>query len=298
MKKKWSEGKTAAVILGGAAAAMVLGISLIVSLYQMSDFMERLDRRLEDRRAAMEIPPEDTPEKIIGKEEEPEENTPGNDIFGEEEEYYDFANDIHSGLDYEIEFRTYTKDDFLSGEREGSARVEFSYPLLSGNVKNLDGINEALQKEIETVEEYVASSAVYLAEGEEYSFEAEGYVTYMSDELLSVIYVEYGYMDGSFFESYIVSYNVDMETGMVLNNSQLLDINDSFSVDFRERCEKQNGEVEELYYMSDQEITYYLTDNDYLIAFYTPLGMEIGFNFYEGWVTVTYKDYQKYRNNF
>lgn len=83
----------------------------------------------------------------------------------------------------------------------------------------------------------------------------------------------------------------------MLNNTDLLNINDSFSVDFRERCERQNGEIEELYYMSDQEITGYLTENDYLIIFYTPLGMEIGFNYYDGWVTVTYKDYKRYQKH-
>ena len=50
--------------------------------------------------------------------------------------------------------------------------------------------------------------------------------------------------------------------------------------------------------MSDQEITYYLTDSDYLIIFYTPLGMEVGFNYYDGWVTVTYRDYEKYQKKF
>ena len=99
-------------------------------------------------------------------------------------------------------------------------------------------------------------------------------------------------------ESYVVSYNVDMEMGIVLNNTHLLAVDDGFSVDFRERCKLQNGEIEELEYMSDQEITYYLTDNDYLIVFYTPLGMEVGFNYYEGWVTVTYKDYEKYQEKF
>ena len=41
-----------------------------------------------------------------------------------------------------------------------------------------------------------------------------------------------------------------------------------------------------------------LNDDDSLIIFYTPLGMEVGFNYYYGWVTVTYKDYQKYKSLF
>ena len=89
-----------------------------------------------------------------------------------------------------------------------------------------------------------------------------------------------------------------METGMLMNNTHLLAVDDNFSVDFRKRCELQNGVIENLDYMSDQEITYYLTDSDYLIIFYTPLGMEVGFNYYDGWVTVTYRDYEKYQKKF
>ena len=34
--------------------------------------------------------------------------------------------------------------------------------------------------------------------------------------------------------------------------------------------------------------------SDDIIVFYTPNGMEIGFNYEEGWVTVTYEEYEKY----
>ena len=46
--------------------------------------------------------------------------------------------------------------------------------------------------------------------------------------------------------------------------------------------------------MSYQEITELLTSDGDLIIFYTPQGMEIGFNYDEGWVTVTYHDYREY----
>ena len=39
-----------------------------------------------------------------------------------------------------------------------------------------------------------------------------------------------------------------------------------------------------------------------MIAFYTPLGMEIGLNYEDvgssGWFTVTYKDYDRYLSKF
>ena len=100
------------------------------------------------------------------------------------------------------------------------------------------------------------------------------------------------------FRSYIITANVDMENNMALTNSQILDIDDAFSIDFRNRCQKQNGEIEVLSLFTDQDITDLLTNDTSLIIAYTPVGMEIGFNYYYGWVTVTYQDYQKFQNHF
>ena len=45
--------------------------------------------------------------------------------------------------------------------------------------------------------------------------------------------------------------------------------------------------------MTDQEITDHFNSSN-IIVFYTPKGMEIGFNYEEGWVTVTYEEYDEY----
>ena len=84
-----------------------------------------------------------------------------------------------------------------------------------------------------------------------------------------------------------------MENGIILDNESMLNIDDDFSVEFRERSDIQNGEIEHLTAMSDQEITGHFNSSD-IIVFYTPQGMEIGFNYDEGWVTVTYKEYEQY----
>ena len=144
----------------------------------------------------------------------------------------------------------------------------------------------------------MVSSADLLSENDEYQYTGTCYVTYMSEDVLSVVYVEYGYLNDQFLESYVISINFDMQTGMALSNTNLVNMNDRFSIDFRERCEKQNGRISGLSDMSDQEITEYLSNKNSLIIFYTPLGMEIGFNYYDGWVTVTYQDYEKFAKQF
>lgn len=322
MKEKWSAGKITALVLGIIALVIILWMSFIISLYQLTEFFVRIDTEKngeqpyryekpyrESRPDAEEKPyveEKSDEEEYLYREEPPyryEELIPGEDVlpYGEEKdsgtEYYDFHNEIREDLNYQAAFDVYKKDDFIQEDKACIMNLYFDYPVISGDIPNIDGINQAVYGEIEEVEEYMASAAGVLSEGDVYDFAGTGYVTYMSEEFLSVVFVEYGYLNEEYLESYVISLNFDVQTGMALKNTELLSINDDFSIDFRERCEEQNGEIAEFYYMSDQEITSYLTDRDCLIIFYTPLGMEIGFNYYEGWVTVTYKDYEQYRKH-
>lgn len=306
MRNKWVSGKIVAAALGGTAGVLLLWVSLVVSVIHLGNFLSENENAASDRvtvtkekeesRSGRESAREDTERR--SKENEEEDKRSSSKKEKEEEEYYEFENALQDNLSYQVDFEEYEKDDFETTKSQGEASVEFTYPVVSGEVTNLEGINDAIQKELQVVTDHVASVVEYLDEDEIYRFLGEPYVTYMSEELLSIAYVEYGYLDDDYLESYVVSVNVDMETGMVLDNTQLIRFDDSFSVDFRERCERQNGAIDSLDYMSDQEITSYLQDNDYLIALYTPLGMEIGFNFYDGWVTVTYKDYERYQKQF
>ena len=122
-------------------------------------------------------------------------------------------------------------------------------------------------------------------------------MTYMDEEKLSSVFKEDLYLTdengGQIVDYYLYSLNIDMEKGVVLDNRSMIDTDDDFSVDFRQRSDRQNGEISYLTSLSDQEITDYFESDD-IIVFYTPLGMEIGFNYEYGWVTVTYRDYEQY----
>lgn len=212
----------------------------------------------------------------------------------ENSEYYEFHDELRDDLLYQVKFEYY--DEWFGND---NVLVSMTYPVVYGKTNaDLSGVNNVIQREMEEIKRYTASIADEIPEGSYFSFEADSYVTYMDEETLSVIYVEYGYLDDETYESYVVSVNVDMESGLAMTNSQILDIDDEFSIEFRNRSEKQNGEVGGLSMFSDQEITDMLTDDDSLIIFYTPLGMEVGFNYYYGWVTVTYKDFEKYKSRF
>ena len=111
---------------------------------------------------------------------------------------------------------------------------------------------------------------------------------------MSVVFAEMVYTD--YWTDYgLYCLNIDVENGVVMDNSSIIEIDDEFAVDFRKRCKQQNGMVDELEYMSDQEIAYYLSQEGTSIMFYTPMGMVLGQYIGGYYVTVTYKDYEKFQ---
>lgn len=262
MNKKWSGGKIAAIICGCMVAGVVLFVTFYISVFQIVRGFLALG----------------------------EKNNKYDYSNNSSLEYYEFHNEIRDDLSYQVRLENY-EEEF--GDN-GNISVKMSYPVVSGK-DDLEAVNKVIQKELDEVRSYTQSVTEWLSVNERFKFEAECYVTYMDEEVLSLAYIEYGYLNDEYYESYVISVNIDMESKMLLTNSQLLDIDDKFSVDFRERCEVQNGRIESLAMYSDQEITKLLTSDSNLIIFYTPLGMEVGFNYYYGWVTVTYQDYQDYQ---
>lgn len=305
MKGKWSPGKIAALVIGGIAAGMLLFAAFYIEVAQLLTRMRLLAlaggregqgqyRELPDRDSndsyadrGESTPFEQIPE--VPYEEEPDE-------IPENTDYYEFHDAIRQDLSYQVDFEEYTS---MFGT--DNVLLTISYPVISPNAQgDMEGVNHVVQREVEELKEYVASISGEIDGETSFYFEAESYITYMDEDILSIAYVEYGYVDGEYYESYVVSVNIDMESKMALTNSQMLEVDDQFSVDFRNRSEAQNGEIAYLYNFTDQEITELLTDDESLIIFYTPLGMEVGFNYYygDGWVTVTYKDYEKYQRRF
>lgn len=313
MKGKWSVGKVAALACGCILAGIVLIITFYISLLQFRKdifeagirngrFQQNDDGRSNDDADNRRSDSADSDNGRDGGSAR-DRNSTGNqaesrDSSGRESnnfEYYEFHDELRDDLFYWGEFETF-EETFGENDR---ILFRISYPVFYNN-EGIDftGVNNAVQKELNLLKNYAESVAEWVGEDEQFVFEAESYVTYMDEEVLSIAYVEHGYLNGDYHESYVVSVNVDMNSKMMLTNSQLLDIDDEFSIEFRKRCEKQNGEIRSLDYFSDQDITEMLNSEDELILFYTPIGMEVGLNYYNGWVTVTYPDYQKYQKKF
>ena len=207
------------------------------------------------------------------------------------DKYYTLHDDIKNNLSYSIDYDYYEYDtdyEYVS--------IVVTYPVIKGkNVPNLDKLNEVIQEEKTFFTDYFEEEyEQYVKNNDDGYFDAfvTGYVTYMDEEKLSIVFSESVYSD-YYDHAYLYCINIDMENGVVLDNEDMLSIDDNFSVDFRTRSDEQNGEISYLTAMTDQQITDYFNSPD-VIVFYTPQGMEIGFNYEQGWVTVTYDEYEKY----
>lgn len=207
-------------------------------------------------------------------------------------EYFSFPADNRvDGLAYTVEMK---EEEYHDGS---ATNIYYTYPVVSGDVPNVGQINDTICAEWESLLEY------YEEDYKDYMYEGDGIlaaldcnVTYMSEDILSVVYQEtvyYGeYLDYD-TDLYLYCLNFDMKNGQLLEKTGMLDIDEEFVEDFRERSVKQNADSV-LDYYDDGEVMYYLEDPYYLILFYCPQGMEIGLNMDEGWVTVTYPDYEDF----
>lgn len=212
----------------------------------------------------------------------------------DDDEYYEFHDDLKDNLSYSIEW------DYFEYELDDEdVAIYVDYPVIVGDdVPNLDKLNARIEREATSFQDYYEDSySKYMDEdGNSYFYvNATAYVTYMSESVLSIAFQEE--TRSNYFDAvYVYCINIDMNSGVIMENTDIIEVDDDFSVDFRKRSEKQNGVSDSLNSMSDQEITKLLKSEDNLIIFYTPQGMEIGVNYGDGygWITVTYSDYKKY----
>ena len=286
MKKKWTTGKIIGVSMLLVLGVVILWIAFVASVYQLATVIEGIERTTAGRAG------------ITGDSDDMDGYDIEDFLNGDsDEEYYDFEQDIRDDLSYEVELEEFDKEDYDCPEGT-EARLAITYPVVTGDIPNVEEINRKLYEEVTAADEYIIAVADLMEDGDSFEYQSECYVTYMDEDILSVAFQERGILNDSMIGAVIVSMNFDLQTGLPVGNTGILDIDDEFAIDFRKRCEEQNGEINGLNYYSDQQIREYLTNENSLIIFYTPLGMEVGINYDDGWATVTYKDYEKFPKQF
>ncbi|MCM1123986.1 MAG: hypothetical protein NC416_15500, partial [Eubacterium sp.] len=189
----------------------------------------------------------------------------------DDDEYYTLHDDIKENLSYSVYFDYYEYDTSYE-----NVDIMIFYPVIEDadkSVPNVDKLNSTIQSEIDFLVEYFEDEYEdYFVDDEDGYFQATstGYVTYMDEEKMSIVFSESIYSD-YYYDAFLYSINIDMENGVILDNESMLNTNDDFSVEFRQKSDIQNGEISYLTRMSDQEITDHFNSSD-IIVFYTPHG--------------------------
>lgn len=201
----------------------------------------------------------------------------------EDEYYLELADSIRAGLPYSVDFEYYQVSDY-----DEVVEIGIRYAQVDGDIPAIDEING-----------YLKDGAMYYATYFDSIYATNlwlnvtSYVTYMDESRLSVVVDErYIYEDEQYYNLYCM--NFDLTTGTLLYNTDIIEASEELAMAFREQSDYQNGESMQVSQYPDEEIMELLSDEETLILYYTPVGLEIGYNLYDGWITATFKDYNKY----
>jgi len=134
-----------------------------------------------------------------------------------------------------------------------------------------------------------------LPSGEYFSLYCDSIITFNNDEIMSIVYDDacyYGVNWGSFN---VHGMNIDIKNASLMDNTSILNLDDDFSKFFIERSNIQNSYVDAINNSPIADVTQTFNNDEALIIFFTPLGIEVGVNYYYlysyGWVTVTINDF-------
>lgn len=217
-------------------------------------------------------------------------------------EYYeDIVDCIDTSVDYTInrEFFEYT-------DKERNVCIRIAYIQLEGDIPNLENLNKEIKEESlylariydEQKERYDAYVDEY---GGGYIAYVDSFVTFNSDDRMSIVLDESYHMADESKYLGLYGININVDTGTLLENTEILKMDEQFASDFKKRSKKQNGAIDTgVDERTDKEVEELLNSENNLIIFYTPLGMEVGYSYSidytVGWVTVTYKDFEQFEN--
>ncbi|MDD3368994.1 MAG: hypothetical protein PHP50_08950 [Lachnospiraceae bacterium] len=214
------------------------------------------------------------------------------------------AADFDLQAPYCEELENYVRDDlsyqvsnrfFVYYSEDGRAAIEIEYPYLTGDIENIESINNDLAGEAAFyVQNFEASVKDYLSEDEEYSVWVEPYIANMSEETISIVFNEYVQEGDTYSYVSLCPMTYDLTTGEFAYVSEQVRMDDAFIKAFRAQCETQ-GMGDNIADLSDTELADMFSESyGDMVAFYTPLGLEVGFNYDAGWMTVTMREYEQY----
>lgn len=200
--------------------------------------------------------------------------------------YAELADARREDLFYHVDWQMYN-----AANETGTTIWTVQYPVLSGEVANLEKINQTIEEAARVLDPLGDVDA-----GEEQDnychIQGESFVTYMDEEKISIVLRISVYRNGVRIPQ-LCALNFDIQEGEQIRKSDMVEISPGLVEKFRKQNAEQNSlDLEEAGW-SDETLFAFLQGDDGF-AFYTPVGLEIGFNYRQtgnyGWVTVTLKN--------
>lgn len=209
-----------------------------------------------------------------------------------DEYYVELADALRDDLFYQVEWQEYN----VESEDKASSYYAL-YPVLTGDFPNIEEMNQAIEDAARREEAYCQ----YAAEDENIDtchVYKKAYVTYMDEDVISIAFQGNIYLNGSALPG-ISDINIDARTGSVLEHENMVDYSTALAQKVRAQSLYQNGIDIEDFGWSDEDVMT-LLQSETGVAFYTPVGLEVGFNYSSaegdyGWLTVTVRDYAQYQ---
>lgn len=206
------------------------------------------------------------------------------DGYYEPDESDDYYVEITDATELDLSYQVIWESASLyADDPDEKCTYDYICPVLKGG----EGEEEKFAAMNQAIRQVVCE---YQSTYEDYSsgVESYGYVTYMDEEKISVV-VRHTLKEKRTETPRVQAVSFWIETGEVIAHEEMAQVDEELAWQFRARDSYQNGTVEFVEGLSDEELAEYLGDEKDSVMFYTPVGLEIGFNYDGGWVTVTLK---------
>ena len=202
----------------------------------------------------------------------------------EDDPYYrEITDSTRTDLSYGI---SWIVDSITPDDTEDYCTYYSTYPVLEDDERDYSAVNSRIE----------AAALEYKESYKDYpgGCSSLGYVTYMDETRISIVFQHSLYEDNG-TRPRISALTFDLETGEEMKPEQMTEISEELVMRFRAQNTVQNGAVEFVDNASDEELLALLSDPDAAVYFYSPVGLEAGFNYESdeygsGWVSVTLKD--------
>jgi len=204
--------------------------------------------------------------------------------------YGEPANCIDEDVSYKVNYLyySYTGQDNLN--------LCASAVQLEGDIPNLKYINDTLMNFALQRAEWEMDTRELLDEKEVSFVETDSYVTYNCETYISVVIRTRwtgGRKDELTDSDLLRTFNIDLENGIMLINDEIVDMT-GFGREYMRRAEEIYGQRPEFSWMGETEYETMICYDP--LVFFTPLGMELGFNNMDGetWMTITFEEYEEF----